>query len=85
MFFRDGGEELVVDLDASGLAFGGGVVALGHEGGSEFESGGEVGAGLADAFVGAVEVGGADAAAVTEEPVVFVGEPGHVGAEQFAG
>jgi len=41
-------EEAVGDLLPAGLALGGGVVALGLEGGSEFDGGDEEGAGLAD-------------------------------------
>ena len=49
-------KEAVVDLLATGLAFGRGVVALGLEGGSELDGGDEEGAGLADRLVVAVKI-----------------------------
>ena len=71
------------------LAFGGGVVVLGLEGGSEFDAGLEERAGFAYRLEGAVEFGWPGAVAVSEESVVLAAQPGHLRSEgvggQFAG
>ena len=64
-------EELVVEGCSVGLVVVSGVVSLSDEDGVELEAGAEVGAGLADRFVAAVEQGGSFAVAVAEEPVVL--------------
>jgi hypothetical protein len=67
-------EERGEGVGAVVLAFGVRVLVLGLQGGSELDAGVEEGAGFADAFEAAVEVGGAGAAAVAEESVVVAGQ-----------
>ena len=64
---------------------GGGVVALGGEGGPELDAGLEEGAGFADRLEGAVQLGRAGAVAVAEEAVVLAAQPGPLGPDRVRG
>ncbi len=66
-------EEHLEQVDAVVLVLFGGVIALGGEHVVEAGVGGEVGAGLADRFELAVELGGSFAVAVAEHPLIGVG------------
>ena len=68
-----------------GLSFVGGVVVLGLEGGSERDAGLEERAGFTDGFECTVELGRSGAVAVSERPVVFAAEPGHLGSDGVGG
>jgi hypothetical protein len=61
------------------VAVGGGVVALGSQGGGELDGGLVVAAAFADGFEAAVGVTGAGAPSVAEHAPVFAAEPGEVG------
>jgi beta-phosphoglucomutase-like phosphatase (HAD superfamily) len=81
----EAGDEFVVDLGSSGLAFGAGVVALGEQCGAELDGGLEEGAGFADRLVLAVHDFGSGAVAVAEHAGVFAVEPCHVRSEGVGG
>ncbi len=81
----EAGDEVVVDLGASDLALGAGVLALGEQGGAELDGGLEEGAGLADGLVLAVHDLGACTVAVAEHAGVLAVQAGNVGAEVVGG
>ena len=79
-------DEGVEEVGSVGLVAVAGVVSLAEEDGDELGPGGEVGAGLADRFHAAVELGGAGAEAVAEHAGVgFVAEAGHGGGLDVGG
>src|SRR6516162_3863405 len=69
----EAGQQSVEDFLAPGLAFGGGVVALLFEGGTELDGGLEEGARFADGLEVTVQAHGAGAVTVAEHPLVYFG------------
>jgi len=77
----EAGQQSVEDFLAPGLALGGGVVALGLQGGAELDGGLEERARFADGLEVTVQSDRAGAVAVAEHPLVHLGaELAHLGA-----